>query len=127
MRYVVELVFAVSFLGLGGMALFFFLRFLLLTWMVQVVGNVAHGVLHLIKSILRALIFVFGPAVLGAFIIGLGLQIAMNLNASGGNSSTDPTTPVLIAFLAFFVIVAVRGWQWTARRHHQNAPVQEGV
>ena len=125
MGYLFELVFAVGVLGLGGMALFFFLRFLLLTWMVQIVGNVVHGVLRLIKSILHALIFVFGPAVLGAFIAGLGLQIGLNLDASGGNSSADPTMPVLIAFLAFFVIVAVRGWQWTARRHHQNAPVQE--
>jgi hypothetical protein len=127
MGYLFELVFAVGFLGLGAMALFFFLRVLLLTWMVQIVGNVVHGVLRLIKSILHASIFVFGPAVLGAFIVGLGLQIGLNLDASGGNSSADPTMPVLIAFLAFFVIVALRGWQWKARRHHQNASVQKAV
>lgn len=127
MRYLFELVFAVGVLGLGGMALLFFLRFLLLAWMVQIVGHLVHGVLRLIKSMLHALIFVFGPAVLGAFIVGLGLQIGLNLDASGGNSSADPTMPVLIAFLAFFVIVAVRGWQWTARRRHLNAPVQEAA
>jgi hypothetical protein len=126
MGYLFELVFAVGVLGLGGMALLFFLRFLLLTWMVRIVSNVVHGVLQLIRSILHALIFVFGAAVLGAFIIGLGLQIGLNLDAGGGNSA-DPTMPVLIAFLAFFVIVAVRGWQWRARRHHQNAPVQEAA
>lgn len=120
MKYLVELVFGIGFFGLGAMALFFFLRFLLLTWAVRVVGNVVHGVLGLMKTVIHALIFVFGPAVLGSFIIGLALQISMNLTMGGGTTSADPTMPVLIAFLAFFVIVAVRGWQWQARRHRPN-------
>ncbi|KUR74209.1 hypothetical protein [Novosphingobium sp. Fuku2-ISO-50] len=125
MKYLVELVFGVGFLGLAAMVLSFALRFLLLTWAVRVVGNVVQGVLGLIKTIIRALIFVFGPAVLGGFVIGLALQIGMNLNLGGGTTSADSTMPVLVAFLAFFMIVAVRGWQWQARRNQQNMLLQE--
>jgi hypothetical protein len=121
----IGLVFAVGFMGLGGMALLFFLRFLLLTWLVQVVGNAVQSVSRLIKTIIYTLIFVFGPAVLGAFIIGLGLQFIVVLYANGSNSSADPTMPILLAFLAFFIIIAVRAWQWSARRVRKPTAEQE--
>ncbi len=127
MKYLVELVFGVGYLGLAAMVLSFVLRFLLLTWAVQVVGNVVQGVLDLIKTAIRALIFVFGPAVLGGFVVGLALQIGMNLSMGGVTTSADPTMPVLVAFLAFFIIVAVRGWQWSALRYRRNIPHQEAA
>lgn len=115
MKYLVELVLGVGLLALGGMALFFSLRFLLLVWIVQVARHVVQNILRMFKTVLHALIFVIGTAVVGAFVIGLGLQIGANLIAGGADKSADPTMPVLVAFLAFFVIVAVRGWQWSAR------------
>lgn len=125
MKYLVELVFGVGFLGLCGMVLFFFLRFLLLAWAVQVAGHVVKSTLHLIGRILHALFFVVGTAFVGAFIVGFALQIAMNV-AAGGNASASPVMPVLSGFLAFFVLLALRGWQWRARHNRQKATASVG-
>lgn len=120
MRYLVELVFGIGFFGLGAIALTFFLRFLVLTWAVSLAGRVIQSILNFVRRLCHAMIFIFGPAVLGGFIIGLALQIVMNLKKVGGTTPADPTMPILIAFLDIFVIVAVRGWQWQTRRHRPN-------
>lgn len=111
MKYLVELVFGIGFFGLGAIALTFFLRFLLLTWAVRLVGRIIQSILSFTRRLCHAVIFIFGPAMLGGFIVGLGLQLAF----SSGNTSVDPVQPVLLAFLAFFVIIAFRAWQWNSR------------
>lgn len=126
MRYLVELVFGIGFFALGAIALTFFLRFLLLTWAVSLAGRIIQSILGFVGRMCHAMIFIFGPAVLGGFIIGLALQIGMNLIMGSGTTPADPTMPILIAFLAIFVIVAVRGWQWQARRHRPNMLPQRG-
>ncbi|QSR17444.1 hypothetical protein [Novosphingobium sp. KA1] len=122
MKYVLEAVFSLGFLVLGGMAIFLLMRFIIMVWVVRVAERVILGTLNLIKSILFALIFVFAPAILGAFIIALGLQIA--LNASSPTGSGDPTMPVLIGLLSFFAILAMRIWQWQARRQRETTLAQ---
>lgn len=124
MKYLVVLVFGAGFLGLSFMLLSFVLRFFLLTWGVRLVGGVAQSVLRFAKELIYALIFVFGTAILGAFIVTLGLQLALTYAAGGENA--DPTMPVLWGFLAFFVIVAVRGLQWRARRNRQRVVTLAG-
>ncbi len=119
MGKLIVLVFMVGSMGLVGIALFGFLRFLLLTLLVQVVGNAVRGALGLVKTALHALIFVFGTALVGAFIVGIGLQIITTLAADG--AAADATMPTLVAFLVFFVLLAWRGWQWQARRNGSNA------
>lgn len=116
MKYLVELVFGIGFFGLGAIALTFFLRFLLLTWAVRLAGRIAQSILGFIKRLCLALIFIFGPALLGALIIGFALESGANLAAGGGNASADPTQPILMAFLSFFAIVAFRAWQWNPHR-----------
>lgn len=125
MKYLVELVFGIGFFGLSAIALTFFLRFLLLTWAVRLVSHVVQSILLFMKRLSHALIFIFGPAVLGGFIIGLVLQFGVSLATSNGNSSADPTIPVLLAFLGFFVIVAVRAWQWSVHRGSNTTGLQE--
>ncbi|MDE1914903.1 MAG: hypothetical protein KGJ57_00040 [Sphingomonadales bacterium] len=114
MKYLVELVFGIGFFGLSVIVLTFFLRFLLLTWAVRTVGRVVHGVLGFMKRLCHALIFIFGPALLGGFIVGTGLGAGEHAMGNGGNGATDPTQTILLAFLSFFVIVAFRAWQWNA-------------
>lgn len=121
MKFLVLLVFGGGFLVLAGMALSFLLRFLLLQWGVGLVGRVAQSILRWIGGVLHAVISIFGVALVGAFIGGLGLQIGMTFIIGGVNDAVDPTMPILIAFLSFFVIVAVRGWQWRARRNGKKA------
>lgn len=116
MKYLVELVFGIGFFGLGAIALTFFLRFLLLTWAVRLAGRIAQSILGFTKRLCLALIFIFGPALLGAFIIGFALESGANLTAGGGNAPADPTQPILLAFLSFFAIVAFRAWQWNSHR-----------
>lgn len=118
MGLLIELVFAVGFVGLCGIALVALIRYLFLRWIVGVLGGAVLGALRFVKDMIHALIYVFAPAIVGAFIIGLALQLIMNAMSSNGASSADPTTPVLVACLAFFVIVAVRGWQLKRRRDH---------
>lgn len=120
MGYLVELVFGIGFFGLGAIALTFFLRFLLLTWAVRIVGRVVQGILGFVKRLCHALIFIFGPALLGGFIIGTGLGVRENATSSS-DGSADPIQPVLLAFLGFFVIVAIRAWQWNSRQN-RTAP-----
>jgi hypothetical protein len=124
MKYLVELVFGIGFFGLGAIALTFFLRFILLTWAVRLMGRIVQSFLIFLKRLCHALIFIFAPALLGAFVVGLALQIGANAAATGPEASADPTMPVLIAFLTFFVTVAVRSWQWNARRHRRTGPLQ---
>lgn len=124
MKYLVELVFGIGVFGLGAIALTFFLRFLLLTWAVRLAGRLIQSILGFVKRLCYALIFVFGPAMLGGFIIGVALQSGANLTASS-NSSADPTQPVLLAFLGFFVIVAVRAWQWSKRKGRTSRDLPE--
>lgn len=114
MKFLVLLVFGGGFLVLAGMVLSFLLRFFLLQWGVELVGHVAQSILQWIGGILHAGISIFGVALVGAFIIGLGLQISMTIIIGGTNGGADPTMPILVTFLSFFVIVAVRGWQWRA-------------
>lgn len=116
MKYLVELLFGIGFFGLGAIALSFLLRFLLLAWAVRLAGRIIQSIMGFVNRLCHALIFVLGPAVLGGFIIGVALQSGANLTSSSGNSSADPTQPVLLAFLSFFVIVAFRAWQWSKRK-----------
>lgn len=116
MGLLIELVFAVGFVGLCGIALVSLIRYLFLRWIVEILGGAVLGALRLVKDIVHALVFVFAPAIVGAFIIGLALQLILNAMSGNGSSSADPTTPALVAFLAFFVIIAVRGWQLKRRR-----------
>jgi hypothetical protein len=126
MRFVIEFVLAAGLLGLSGVALIFLLRLMLLTWLVQVVAQALQGMLSLIKSFLSAIIFVLVPAALGGFIVGITLQIVMNLaSLSAGGESANPTMPLLVAFLTFFVIVATRTWRWKASRGCQNIVTPE--
>jgi hypothetical protein len=125
MRYLVELVFGIGFFGLGAIALTFFLRFILLTWAVRLAGRIIQSILGFTKRLCHALIFIFGPALLGAFIIGFALESGANLTAGGGNASADPTQPILLAFLSFFVIVAFRAWQWNSRRNRAKRSLPE--
>lgn len=128
MGYLVELVFGIGFFGLGAIALTFFLRFLLLTWAVRIVGRVVQGILGFVKRLCHALIFILGPALLGGFIIGTGFGVGENATSSS-NGSADPMQPVLLAFLGFFVIVAVRAWQWNSRQSPTapESPEQKSV
>jgi hypothetical protein len=122
MKYLVELVFGIGFFGLGAIALTFFLRFLLLTWAVRLAGRIAQSILGFTKRLCLALIFIFGPALLGAFIIGFALESGANLAAGGGNASADPTQPILLAFLSFFAIIAFRAWQLNLHRKRDKHP-----
>lgn len=115
MKYLVVLVFGAGFFGLAFMLLSFALRFFLLTWGVRLVGSVVQCVLRFAKELIHSLVFVLGAAMLGGFIMTLGLQLALTYVAKGG--SADPTMPLLCGLLAFFVIVAVRSVQWKARRN----------
>ena len=117
MKYLVELVFGIGFFGLGAIALTFILRFILLTWAVRLAGRIIQSVLGFVKRLCHAVVFIFGPALLGGFIIGFALQSSANLTAGGGSVSADSTQPILLAFLSFFVIVAFRAWQWNSRRN----------
>lgn len=119
MNYLVVLVFGAGLLGLAFMLLSFVMRFFLLTWGVRLVGGTVQSMLRFAKELIYALIFVFGTAILGAFLIALGLQLAFTYAAGGENA--DPTMPVLWGLLALFVIVAVRGLQWRARRNRRKA------
>lgn len=101
MKYFVKLVFGAGFLGLAAMVLPFILRFLLLTWVVRLVGHVVKTVLRFVRHILHSMVYIFGTALLGVFIVGFRLQIGMNLTAGGMSKSADPTMPVLVAFLTF--------------------------
>lgn len=130
MAYLVVLVFGAGFFGICAIVLPFLLRFLLLAWLVRLVENVVRSVLQFFKNLIFCLIFVFGTAMLGAFIAGIGLQIAMNVFTAVEGKAADPTTPALIGFLAFFIIVAIRAQQWKFRRarcrsDNVPAPVDE--
>lgn len=122
MGLLIELVFAVGFIGLCGIALVSLIRYLFLRWIVEILGGAVLGALRLVKDIVHALVFVFAPAIVGAFIIGLVLQLFVNTMSGNGASAADPTTPALVACLAFFVIIGVRGWQWK-RRHDRRLVV----
>jgi hypothetical protein len=126
MKYLVELVFGVGFLGLAAMVLSFVLRFLLLRWAVRLIGRVVMAVLRFVQHMLHAVIYIFGIALLGAFIVGFGLQVGMNLAMGGAGKSADPTMAVLVALLAFFLLVALRGWQWRARHSRQQTAMLVG-
>ncbi len=117
MKYLVELVFGIGFFGLGAIALTFLLRFLLLTWAVRIVGRIVYSILGFVKRLCHALIFIFGPALLGGFIIGIGLGVGENATSNSSTGSAGPMQPVLLAFLGFFVIVAIRAWQWNSRQN----------
>lgn len=124
MKYLVVLVFGAGFFGLAFMLLSFALRFFLLTWGVRLVGGVVQSVLRFATELIHLLVFVFGTALLGAFIITLGLQLALTYVAEG--ESADPTMPLLWGVLAFFVIVAVRSVQWNVRRNRQKVVTSAG-
>lgn len=128
MRYLVVLLFGAGFFGLAFMLLSFALRFFLLTWCARLVGGVVQSVLRFATELIHLLVFVFGTALLGAFIIALGLQLALTYVAEG--ESADPTMPLLWGVLAFFVIVAVRSVQWNVRRNRRrmdNPPAPEST
>ena len=91
MKYLVELVFGIGFFGLGAIALTFILRFILLTWAVRLAGRIINSILGFTKRLCHALIFIFGPALLGGFIIGFTLESGANLTAGGGNVSAVNT------------------------------------
>lgn len=110
MAYLVVLIFGAGAFGLCAIALPFLLRFFLLTWLVRLIGKVVDSIMQSLKNAFFCMVFIFGTALLGAFIIGIGLQIVM------GTGSSDPITPILIGLLSFFVIVAVRAQQWRSRR-----------
>jgi len=120
MKYLVELVFGVGFFGLAAIALSFALRFLLLTWAVRLIGHVVRTMFQFIKHMLHTAIYIFGTALLGGLIVGFGLQVGMNLAVGSSDKPADSTMPVLLGFLAFFMLVAVRGWQWRARHNRQQ-------
>lgn len=116
MKYLVELVFGIGFFGIAAIALTFFLRFLLLTWAVRIIGGVIQGILRFVMRLCHALVFIFGPALLGGFIIGIGLGVGETATSNSSTGSAGPMQPVLLAFLGFFVIVAIRAWQWNSRQ-----------
>lgn len=118
MKFLVLVLFGGGFLVLTGIALPFLLRFLLLQWAVGLIGSVAQSILKWIGDILYACISIFGVALVGAIIVGLSLQIGMILANHDPNGVVNSTIPILAAFLSFFVIVAMRSWQWNGQRDH---------
>ena len=120
MAYLVVLVFGAGFFGICAIVLPFLLRFLLLAWLVRLVENVVRSVLQFFKPV----------ALITGANQGIGLQIAMNVFTAVEGKAADPTTPALIGFLAFFIIVAIRAQQWKFRRarcrsDNVPAPVDE--
>jgi hypothetical protein len=68
MKYFVKLVFGAGFMVLPpGPAIH--PRFLL-TWVVRLVGHVVKTVLRFVRHILHSMVYIFGTALLGVFIVG---------------------------------------------------------
>jgi hypothetical protein len=118
MRYFVELVFGIGFFGLSAIALTFFMRFLLLTWAVRLAGRIIQNILGFTRQLCHAIIFIFGPALLGGFTLGFSLQFGINFTTNDANSSTYSAQSILLSFIAFLLIVTFRLWQWSIRKNN---------
>jgi hypothetical protein len=103
--------------GLLGLAIFL----VLCGMVIALIQAMVRGVVQL----LFALIYVVGPAVLGLFIVTLGLQIVLNLGSP--NASADPTMPGLSGLLAFCIILTLRVVQWRGRADRNDGVVPSGT
>ena len=93
------------------------LRFLIAKWTFSILGGVVGRTLNFVGEVFKAIFYVTIPAVLAAFIVGLGS--GMVLAAAAADDSAG--TAVLLGLFVFFLVMAMRTWQWTTRRRRLAA------